>query len=105
MVLYFLSKTYHVLLHVFYCSGIVVNSHRLISFLHLFLYQMMYDRVESYPQSYLRFILMSFCSISKILVWNVIGRGCLLDVFAMLMTLPYLLLLLVYTQENASGLL
>ena len=93
----YLSETYHVLLHIFCCSGIVVNSHRLISFLHLFLYQMVYDRMESYLQSCLRFILMSFCSICKILVWNVIGKGCLLDVT--LMTLPYLLLLLVHSGK------
>ena len=36
---------------------------------------MVYDRVESYPQSCLRFILMSFCSVCKILVWVVIGMG------------------------------
>ena len=54
---YFLSETYHVLSHVFCCSGTVVNSYRLggmVSFLHLFLYQMVYDRMESYPQSCLR---------------------------------------------------
>ena len=32
-------------------------------------------------------------------MWVVIGRGCLLDVFAMLMTLPYLLLLLVHSGK------
>ena len=64
-----------------------------------FMYQMVYNRVESYPQSYLRFILMSFCSVCKILVWVVNGRGCLLDVSAMLMTLPYLLLLLVHSGK------
>ena len=63
----------------FCCTVKVVNSCRLggvVSFLHLFLYQMVYDRVESYPQSYLQFILTSFCSVRKILVWVVIGRGC-----------------------------
>ena len=66
--LYFLSETYHVLLHNFCCSGIVVNSYILggmIFLLHLFLYQMVYNRMESYLQSCLWFILMSFCNISE----------------------------------------
>ena len=92
---YFLSETNHVLLHDLCCSSIVVKIYRLggmISFLHLFLYQMVYDRVESYPQSCLLFILTSFCSVCKVLVWVVIGRGCSLDVSATLMTLPYCLM-------------
>ena len=43
---YFLSETYHVLSHIFVCGGIVVNIYRLggmVSFLHLFPYQMVYD--------------------------------------------------------------
>ena len=85
---------------------IVVNIYRLggmVSFLHLFLYQMVYDRVESYPQSCLLFILTSFCSVYKVLVWVVIGRGCSLDVSATLMTCPSCSICW-YTQENASGL-
>ena len=57
----------------FCCSVIVVNSYRLggmVSFLHLFLYQMVYYRVESNNQSCLRFISMSFCmSLGGIVCW------------------------------------
>ena len=56
----------------------------MLSFLHLYLHQMVFDRVESYLQSCLQITLMNFCSICKILVWFVIGKGCLQVVFAML---------------------
>ena len=68
MVVFELLLERHVPSHVFLLQWYsVVNIYRLgemVSFHHLFLYQVVYDSVESYPQSCLRFAFATLCGLS-----------------------------------------